>query len=341
MIFDSTGSGRRRIVLGALAAVLAAGLSVNAPLQAKNQQDSPLRVTPQEPTHERTYLPLVGLHPQQATARHPDRCRLAAVTYCDIVEVKIFDVNPDDLFQVLVFMTWPGPDKTDPQTGKVIKDENGRTQKDNDVDIYFWRERFVTIVYKEGTTTCGTPPSRSCRAKDTSISFADDQSAGIWHPEIVSLADLQPTGKQVELPIEDPEKEERRYEENYYYVTPLNSVGVNQGYTLKAVYRTNVLDPYDFEFEGGTFAFDPGPRRASAPVRVAEPKPTLSPVKVPGADGPLTEHELIALKGEWGEQGGGSNTPLIAGTIALLVIGAALGLFFFLRARRRGSAESI
>lgn len=178
-----------------------------------------------------------------------------------------------------------------------------------DIDVFIWEEVITTDEDGE---------------EDSDFGIAGSSATGS-SPEVAKLADLAPTSATQK-----------------YYITPVNFAGGPVNYTIKVEYAKQTIP----DRSGGTNST--GPRRPANPSQgiaaselakpKAEPRPSPSPVKVPGPDGPLVELPLAAVKGEAAEGRQTNSLPLILGTVAFLLLGATIGTIFYLRARRR-SAE--
>lgn len=316
----------RSIKVAALAvAGLAAALIPASGLHAIARSE-PVTVSADKTEDQRSYPALVGPYPRQNPVqfrtRNLDRCR--AVTYCDVTPLVVKG-NAGSLYQVVVILTWPGPDRVDDK-GQVIKDAGGRTQKtNNDLDVALRDFRTTTIYFKNGTTSTAN--------EDLELAV----SPTIWHPEIVGFGDLPPNGVTVDAPPQDP-LESKRTEKHDYFVTPYNFSGNNEGYTIRALYVGARPDEFRFEQGGGTVTYSPSTSKsfASAPAPVKLDPETLEPVKTPGSDGPVEEKDLVALKAEQAADTSGVNPWWIAIPAAVLVVGAAV-LLFYLRTRRRAA----
>jgi len=131
-----------------------------------------------------------------------------------------------------------------------------------------------------------------------------------------------------------------------YALTPLNWTGSSPYHMKAEIIPTDVPDVSDYDFSVPSGQYRPPPNASRDPDTGAlefssATKPAggetekLDPVKVPGADGELTEHELLAVKGQATEEQR-SRAPLVAAVVAVLALGAGTFLWFFIRSRRRG-----
>lgn len=325
------------LLVGVLFPLLALGL---------DRSGDRIEVSPSQSFVRKTYPALVGVWPRAAAARSVARCK--QVTYCDAVPL-VLKSPKGVLFQVGITLTWLGPDKKN-EKGEVIKDSQGRTQKENNLDIFLWEEIQITTIYKPGyESQCLSKgqrdvPARDCketvfRVVDSSPAVRNVDITYVWHPEFLKMGDAPSSGEVRQLSLEDPGTEEQRFEKTVnYWIVPYNFEGTNQGYTLTVEFviqtpeeREAGIEPkFVFPYQtSGSLS-----RSSSAPT----PKATLPSVKLPGADGPVSEHDVVPLKGKFARSAGGLGASGIVLIVGLL-LAAGLGTFFVVRRRRQAEAK--
>lgn len=176
--------------------------------------------------------------------------------------------------------------------------------------------------------------------------WGDDDTCCLGGPIATGQGDRPPTNNEDGTPGNDgfhPETAKlSEPEDGMFWVTVINDTGVNLGYTLQLVWKVVQLPPLpDFSPPGGGRGFSPPPTVGAGGTGDGfglgdggiEPSPTT--IKVPGPDGQMVERKLdVYLQAQSGDETGGFN-PLIPITVAIVLLGAALGGFFFLRSRNK------
>lgn len=331
---------RRTLIVVSLIAT--ASLSAVAlPVAASNRTDKPLKISDTERLSEQNNYPaLIGnYNVPRSDGRRVDRCR--TVTHCDVVPMKLEVPKSFGFYQVVFTLTWPGPDRTN-EKGEVIRDQYGRTQKDNDLDLYLWEELIQDTEYAtadQSATVC-QETDKTCRV---TVRNQIDIAATAWHPEFVGLSDAPPTSEVRDLPRRSDLGEVKKTEQSNYFVSPLNFRGTNAGYSLKAELDPQTIEEREaLERQPANFPLAPGISRSGGPklgaAAVPEiPEAKLDPVKVPGQDGPLTDQELLALKGVQAATRRG--VPLWVPIALVTAVALAVGILILIR-RRRGEAPT-
>ena len=265
---------------------------------------------PASPKLEKTFPPIPGVYPNQTTQGHlfssfsMVACR--AATHCDAVEAT-FDLDLDNApgtWAVGLSLSYPNPST-------------------NDVDLFAWANDSDSPGAPLTEPPCRNPADPDCH---------------FVHPEKFLLKEPDP---------------------GTFWLTVINDKGVNLGYTIAFEYFEGELDlpPLPEGYRpagqgagsggggGGAGANgDTAPRSAFRPARAPsfeteEPvkKETAPEVKVPGADGELTDHELALLAAQSEERRRGMS-PLVPIAIGIVLLALGAFAFFYLR-RRRAAAE--
>lgn len=276
-------------------------------VQALDRKDQPITLSLSNPKSRQEFPPMIAADPEFVLVR-PDRCRL--VPSCDTIPLVI-DVPDNIIYRI---------------TSTTRFEHAGGA---NDIDIFYWIEIQYIKVKEDGSEEVTAPQY---------FDIASSATAG--QPEVAKMADLPPSERRFEITTTEEDKNngvQKTFIIFRYWITPVNWSGASL-YSIEAeLFEQTITRRERFVPNRRTFT-NPSPPIRFTPKPSPSPSPEISPVAIPGDTGPLVEHNLVAVKGQAaGPEKQGPSATLIIGTVALLLLGSGLFLFFFMRARRKAA----
>lgn len=320
----------KRLVVAVLAAFLVAGLPYS-PAAArdkgyKTNLEGRLNLTWPALSTSKLYSPIPqGTNNNGTIVNTPENCRELAS--CDVMQVNVDPTGITEAFYVELKLEWPNHCVPSSKPGEPPV----CPPTSINLNIHMWEPTYPKDDPSTPLVDESKDPQTGKQAEGEPDWLGRNTSTD-KHPETFKFA--ADVDKKV-----------------HFYILIVNaSAKANPDqinpYKLTAAFKLASFEDYDPCKPGTTDPSCPtntpsptpkkSPARAVTDLSLSSPKPTLSPVKVPGADGPLTEQTLVAFAGEKKTSGGDEekSSPLVMGVIGLAVLGAATFGFFFIRGRR-------
>lgn len=317
-----------------LAAVISLAIALTAmivavPATALDQTAKPITLSLDKRSDYQEYPRMVAANPSVAAARwaNPNMCKTEA--YCDVTLFN-YSVPEGEITKVVFTISFDhGPEVEGEHT--------------NDIDVFFVAQTLVKTYSRDSA-------GKESVAETTSyVLVASAATAG--QPEVMKLADLPPT---TEIRFREPTQAQRNSgvykitEQSVQYYFQIYLFSGTTDYKIRGELSPITLPEFEEQeftrvFRRSDSSFGSGSPRAAfgTGADLEMPQEEKVPiVKEPGADGPLSEHDLFLVKDQASERKDKGLTPIIPISIAVVLIGAGTAGFFYLRARRRGVEEA-
>lgn len=285
----------KKLLCCLLASVVSATLTViAAPAHALEQPA--MSISSEHRLEERDFPPIAGNDPGPVLATVED-CKISPT--CDTIPVNI-DIPPKYLYRLTISLSWVSPMAGDTSA--------------TDMDMYFYDGHY-RIQYEETGEMQKDAQGNPVYAWDYDEAGSAATSA---NPEVGKVAGIDRTSPT-----------------HIFYIVINNFAGPNSGYHIKIEFIPIILPPRRSPATRVRPSFTTNNTKTESAAKASPtPSPKLSPVKVPGADGPLVNLPLTIVKDASRGPTKSSSGGLVAGVIGLLILALGLGGFFFIRFRR-------
>ena len=260
----------------------------------------------ERPVVEQTYPPLLGKPPRQGTANiNPLLCKRDDYNFCDMIKLTMDPQGKYSLYSVRVSLSWPPPRRE--------QDADGNDNVDgNDMTLGVWEP----------------DPSQVDPTYDGKVRGAWTGDNAYTHPEVVFVGTDSPDPKVFYLIVNNSSSQ--------------GAAAVNKGYTIRAEFIETDLGaiPGSNKKKGeNSFSYTiPPPKTTpkSTDTGAPEPEETIK-VKVPGADGELTEMTVPVFVKSANKKAEEGTSPVIPILIAIVLLGGGGFLYFFVWRRGRAA----